>query len=480
MHPDAEKPHHPIHHTTIDILGEIFVHCLAEVPPNRHPDDLRPHNVSCWISETQITLRQKQPFRLAAVCSNWRAACLSTPRVWQNLDISLNGPALIRAGAAATMVHDVLRYSGAITLTISMFHWLFSTDRDQPWDSPEVELLVAALQAAMARCGTLIVSGHISRHLDLDPLGRILRADTPQLRAASLCGEFWVSDADERPDPPPEACILPNVSRLHVLEVDGSFIFGLKNFASCIDMHKANLRVNTWAGYNRDIAFKFLSTAPRLTTVIVDNPIVDQTEISPPRATSCDSVRKIIFNVDCDTHVRHWAEGTVELDLSVMLQLSFPRLEVIELRGCDNSAAKCITLLRHLVSPKHTTHVVLHAMCSTIEFLPAFEQARKLRHLTLTGLVFESRDQFADWCGGFLLSAQNYGARWRQELEELFLHDVVFNAPWNEHDDARLAHSMEDTPFSVFPHLKRFEVVEKGTLTSHNTLSCTTGWQSTA
>jgi len=380
MHPDdAENPPHPIHHTNIDILGEIFVHCLAEVPPNRNPDDLSPRNEKeCWISETQIRLRQQQPFRLAAVCRSWRVACLATPRVWQTLDISLNGAALIRAGAAATMVNDVLRYSGATPLRIRIFHWLYSTSRDRQWDDPEVELLVTTLQAAMARCGMLVVSGHISRQLDLDPLSRILRVNTPQLRAASLCGGFWVCGLDERVQPPPEACILPDVSRLCLLEIDGSFLSGFRDMASFVNVQKAVLRSNTWVGIDRDLAFRFLSTAPRLTTVIVDNPIMDQTSFPAPQAAICDSVRKFSLNIDSNTLVRSWGGSTVELDLSVMLQLSFPRLEEIELQGCNKSAPKCITLLRHLVSREHTTHVVLHAMCSTIAFLPALEQARKL------------------------------------------------------------------------------------------------------
>jgi len=476
MHPDdAEKPRRLIQNTTIDILGEIFVRCLAEVPPNYHPDSLPDYDKECWISEAQITLRQQQPFRLAAVCSSWRAACLSTPRVWQTLDISLNGAALIRAGAAATMVQDVLRYSGAIPLRIRVFHWLYSTHLDRQWDDPEVELLVTTLQAAMARCGTLIVSGHVSPQLDLDPLGRILRVNTPQLHAASLCGGFWVCGVDERPPLPPEACILPDVSRLCLLEIDGSFLSGFRDMASFVNAQKAYLKVNTWADHNRDLAFRFLHTAPRLTTVIMDNPCLDQASAPATQVTSCASVTKNKLNMDRSAHAR----SLTELDLSFMLQLSFPRLETIEVMGFNESAPKCTDLLRHLVSPNHTTNVVLHVMCSTIELLPALDQARKLRSLTLIGHIFESRDQFADWCGGFLLSAQNYGARWRHELEELFLHDAVFNTPWGEHDGTRLAHSIADTPFSVFPHLKRFEVVEKGTLTSHDILSYITGWQST-
>ena len=447
------------HHASIDILGEIFIHCLAEIPPNCHPDDLDPLNDwGCWMSERQVILRQQQPFKLAAVCSNWRAACLATPRVWQNLDISLNGPALIRAGATATMVHDVLRYSGAVSLSVRLFHWYFSIHRHRQWNDPEVELLVAALQAAMARCDTLVVSGHVSRQLVFDPLGRILRVSTPKLRTASLCGDFWVGNGEAGLHPP-EASILPNVDQLRHLELDGSFLYGFQDISSCSNVERVTLRGRVWAAQNLGLAFRFLSTAPQLARVIVDNPVEKYMPADPPRAASCEAVQKLLVNMDRDTGPRGWSLS-IGLDLNVMLNLSFPRLQAIELRGCAESGVDCLTLLRHLVSPNHTTEVVLHGM-SGIIFLPALEQARKLRSLTLVGITFENRERFKEWCDDFGESVRNHGARWQQELEQLCLYDVVFGASQDASGLAELA-PFNETVFTELTRLKKFEVVEKG------------------
>ena len=90
----------------LDILAEIFVRCLPEV--------------RLWPVIRGRSTKDVAPLLLCNVCSMWRAAALSTPRLWQTLFLDF-GQTMPEPKEAVAMTHTWIGRSGMLPLTLSLF-----------------------------------------------------------------------------------------------------------------------------------------------------------------------------------------------------------------------------------------------------------------------------------------------------------------------------------------------------------------------
>ncbi|KAH7103586.1 hypothetical protein BKA62DRAFT_695828 [Auriculariales sp. MPI-PUGE-AT-0066] len=108
MFKELRRPLHPIRRTPPEIIGAIFELCLEDSTAHAPISMELPF----------LALRQKTPFRLAAVCRAWRHASLLCPRAWRVVEIRLDPVEDAVRDAQLRYVNMALHRSGSAGLSV--------------------------------------------------------------------------------------------------------------------------------------------------------------------------------------------------------------------------------------------------------------------------------------------------------------------------------------------------------------------------
>ncbi|KZW01787.1 hypothetical protein EXIGLDRAFT_691011 [Exidia glandulosa HHB12029] len=150
----------------LEILGDIFEFCRPYMPASvelrGRPED--------------ILARQHQPFRLASVCWQWRAAAFACAAVWGHMELSLDNVTGETSSIWAAFLETCSERSKQTPLTIRLSRHRGS----EPYDHQ----LLAILISHMPRC----IAFHLDVHriLSDDSLSQLLSVRADNLESARL------------------------------------------------------------------------------------------------------------------------------------------------------------------------------------------------------------------------------------------------------------------------------------------------------
>ncbi|KZV83423.1 hypothetical protein EXIGLDRAFT_777585 [Exidia glandulosa HHB12029] len=150
----VRAPLHSSRRTPLEVLGLIFEFCVDLDLSQQSPPDFR-----------------RQPFLLARVCSRWRRVALLHPRVWANIDISLDRIKSKNVPASRKYLSNMFTRAGKAAVKLR-----FSRCREsRSYDTPVVKILLPELR----RCHSLHIDIHLCKNDTALPL---LYAEFPALR----------------------------------------------------------------------------------------------------------------------------------------------------------------------------------------------------------------------------------------------------------------------------------------------------------
>ena len=172
---EQERPSASLPDLPLEILGQIFAFCLPILDPSEYrfigPEPAQ------FIQSARAT--QLQPFHLAAVCRQWRAASLSWPRAWAHLTFSLDQLDTTKHfGRVSAMVRRVLQRSHAVPMTLQVARRGHDYDR--------YSFVAQLIADAVPRVTHLIID--VAFITPFDTMCRILKPRMPMLRSAALGG----------------------------------------------------------------------------------------------------------------------------------------------------------------------------------------------------------------------------------------------------------------------------------------------------
>ena len=165
----------PFRRLPLDIMGEIFAHCL----PTHH---------------NAVMSVEEAPLLLGRICSRWRSITLSTPRLWASLHIptptpdSHLGPASVRKMATRyEAVGEWILRSGAIPLSISLYtpdpFYSFRSSRDSQEDMESFERVSRQILPFSRRWKTVYLRAMESSFAHFQA---IVKGDVPMLESLSI------------------------------------------------------------------------------------------------------------------------------------------------------------------------------------------------------------------------------------------------------------------------------------------------------
>ncbi|EJD42306.1 hypothetical protein AURDEDRAFT_186090 [Auricularia subglabra TFB-10046 SS5] len=157
---------HPVRKTPLDVLGYIFELCYDQLQTTE----------ALSVEKADIRTRQRQPFRLAAVCRRWRAASLANPRSWAYLELSFDHVKSGHPPAFVAYVQTVVSRARAVPLDVCL-------TRKRESKSHHKQLAVAV---ADALCNCVTIQLRLHNICSGDTLLPILTAHTPMLVEARV------------------------------------------------------------------------------------------------------------------------------------------------------------------------------------------------------------------------------------------------------------------------------------------------------
>ncbi|KZW01433.1 hypothetical protein EXIGLDRAFT_718531 [Exidia glandulosa HHB12029] len=179
----VRAPFHPIRRAPLEVLGLVFASCL-DVDVSQYRQDPFPVQV----------------FRLASVCRLWRRAALAHPRIWTNIDVSLDRIRTKDVAVWKRYLSLLVACSGNAPLRIRFI-------RERPMMSLDMQI-ARALLPYLPRCVFLFV--FLQRVGEKDGAVRFLNAPFPILRDLRLT----LPDSHEAP-----SVMLPHAPLLQRMEI---------------------------------------------------------------------------------------------------------------------------------------------------------------------------------------------------------------------------------------------------------------------
>ncbi|KAH7097524.1 hypothetical protein BKA62DRAFT_623825 [Auriculariales sp. MPI-PUGE-AT-0066] len=380
---------HPIRRLTPDVLSRIFTFAVA--------DAVQAANV--------VAVRQRQPFRLAAVCSTWRLVAVRTPRAWAGLEVLLEKPLSMKEQLCMVdMLACMLTRSTSapVVINIVVLNSFYGSVND-PAPRADLDAIVCALIPALKRCVSLVV--YHSRRVD-NELFKLLQEPTPVLRRIKV-----VEQEDLEAPGQDRQVKLPFVPLLADVQVWGQSVYW--EFPAAQSAVLVRVLCSAGASGLRDISTK----SPLLRNLRIRDPIINPSQ-AQVQSASLECLNELSLHVsdgELDTeglhrvldavHLKKLATyGTYSSSLSRMRYINLvagtcPRLSSVR---CSHLSVDAVQLLADSLNSLaalntlmiHNTNFSNLAMAAIMCALSPTEEGgtwpcRKLRQLSLVDCSFD-------------------------------------------------------------------------------------------